>query len=418
MELKHLILYTGTIEPKKLSIFNDIVRNTFGLTQIAGGIQIASDGKLIATVRTYSQTGIGTYGQFVKGYDVGSAIGKDSGYFIRQSEVGNIFHLINTLAFRTNVGFMEVKGKEIEVLIDLYDNENNLLGSGSYNLLPKGFLQVNDIFNSLGISGFVPSARAEIKIEGDGAVFAYASVVDNYSNDAIFVPALKEEGNTQSQSIAVAVHKAGAQGTFWKSDLRIYNPRDEAQNVTVNFIENGILNTKTFEIGGKNVFYSNDAIQQIFGLSDNVGNLQIIAPQGVLATSRIYTPMGQSMTYGQFVPSTLIQTPIKADEEQYILHLSSNEFFRTNLGLSEITGSSATVEIKLYSSDGNELGSGTFNLSPNEFKQLNRIFELFNTGNINNGYAKVKVLSGNGSVLVYGSVVDNITGDAIFVIGQ
>ncbi len=410
--------FKGTIEPKKLAIFNDIVKNTFGLSHIVGGIQIVSNGNSISTARTYNRTELGTYGQFVKGYDVSSAIGKDSSYFVRQNEVGHIFHLINSISFRTNVGFMEVKGEPVEALINIYDNENNLLGSGSYNLQPKGFLQVNDIFNNLGISGFKSSARAEIKINGDGALFAYASVVDNYSNDAIFVPLLKEEGNLQNQSIAVAANKEGDRGTFWKSDLRIFNPKEEAQDVTINFVEKGNLYTKTVEVEGKNIIYTNDLIEQFFGLTDNVGEVQIIAPEGVLATSRIYTSMEENMTYGQFVPSTLIQGAIGINQEQYILHLASNESFRTNIGISEITGSPATVEIKLYSSDGNELASGMFNLSGNEFKQINRIFEIFNIGNVNNGYAKVKVLSGNGSVLVYGSVVDNYTGDAIYVIGQ
>ncbi|MEJ5165432.1 MAG: choice-of-anchor J domain-containing protein, partial [Thermoanaerobaculia bacterium] len=168
---------TGTINPYELKIFNDIVKNTFGLDQIAGGIQITTKKYLVATARTYTIAEEGTYGQFIKGYTVNDTIGKDStNYFVRQNEVAHLVHLINSFAFRTNVGFMEVSGKGVTVNITLFDGENNQLGTGNYTLLPKGFLQVNNIFESLNISGFYNPARAEIKVNGEGAVFAYASV--------------------------------------------------------------------------------------------------------------------------------------------------------------------------------------------------------------------------------------------------
>lgn len=410
---------TGTINPYELKIFNDIVKNTFGLDHVAGGIQVISDKGLIATARTYTYSEAGTYGQFVKGYTLNDAIGKDSkSYFTRQNEVAHIAYLINSIAYRTNVGFMEVLGKNVTVNVTLFDSQNNQLGTANFDLLPKGFLQVNDIFSSLNISGFYNPARAEFRVSGDGAVFAYASIVDNNSNDAIFVPAIKDFSNAQNQSFAIAAHTPGAKGTFWRTDLRIFNYSEDPQEITLTLLDRHQSYVKSIEISGKGTVKYSDALKEIFGLDDSYGSLKITGNPGVLATSRIYTLAGEAKSYGQFVPSTLIQKAITLGQSQYILHLSSTEAFRSNLGITEIGGLPATVEITLYNKNGTEIGKGNFNLTGFEQKQINRIFEVFNAGEVENGYAKVKVISGQGSVLIYGSVVDNITGDAIFVLGQ
>jgi len=168
--------YDGIIERNSILIFNDIVNEIFGLKQVYGAVLIEANGPIIATARTYSQEKV-SYGQFIKGYYLYNAL--DGKYFIRENEKGHIFFLINSNDFRTNLGFMEVKGKEIKLNISIYDDFNNLLGLVSYSLPPFGFLQVNDLFNNLGINGIHDKARAEVEVEGEGAVFAYASVVDN-----------------------------------------------------------------------------------------------------------------------------------------------------------------------------------------------------------------------------------------------
>lgn len=160
-------VYTSTIEPKKIKIFKNIIFETFNLSNISGVFQIVPDGRLIATSRTYNPTENGTYGKFIKGYNTNDAIGSEGAkYIIRQSEVGHIIHLTNSIFFRTNIGFVEVLGKAVQVNLSIYNDFNNLLGYSSFNLMPMGFLQINDVFGSLGISGFYQSARAEITIEG------------------------------------------------------------------------------------------------------------------------------------------------------------------------------------------------------------------------------------------------------------
>ncbi|MEJ5166709.1 MAG: hypothetical protein WHV67_06750, partial [Thermoanaerobaculia bacterium] len=237
-------------------------------------------------------------------------------------------------------------------------------------------------------------------------------------NDAIFVPAIKEGALTPTQHFAVAAHTPGAEGTIWRTDLRIFNPSDDSQEITLTFTEKNQSFIKTIEIDGKATLKYNDVINELFQLQQNHGLLTISGNPGVISTSRIYNTLGEAKTYGQFVPSSIIHKPININQSQFILHMSSNASFRTNLGFTEVAGRPATVEVALYNSNGTEIGKGTFNISAYEQKQINRIFEVFNAGEIENGYAKVTVLSGQGSVLTYASVVDNLTGDAIFVIGQ
>jgi hypothetical protein len=52
-------------------------------------------------------------------------------------------------------------------------------------------VQINDIFAALGAEGQI-NARIELtRDSGDGGFFAYASVIDAESGDAIFVPVLE-----------------------------------------------------------------------------------------------------------------------------------------------------------------------------------------------------------------------------------
>jgi len=86
--------------------------------------------------------------------------------------------------------------------------------------------------------------------------------------------------------------------------------------------------------------------------------------------------------------------------------------------MSEISGNYAAIQVILYNSEGVEVGARIYTLSPYEFKQINGVFDAFKAGKVDNGCAKIIFLSGDGEVMVYASVVDNETGDAIYVISQ
>jgi len=71
----------------------------------------------------------------------------------------------------------------------LVDAADTVLGSRSYPLEPNSPHQVNDVFSWLGVP---PQGDCRVELEvvgGRAAILGYASIIDNLSGDAVFVPA-------------------------------------------------------------------------------------------------------------------------------------------------------------------------------------------------------------------------------------
>ncbi|NOZ78454.1 MAG: hypothetical protein GXP48_04595, partial [Acidobacteria bacterium] len=72
-------------------------------------------------------------------------------------------------------------------------------------------------------------------------------------------------------------------------------------------------------------------------------------------------------------------------------------------------------QIELFSGDGTDLGQRKLDLGPESFGQLTRVFDGLARTPVVGGYAVVTTAGGGGGVLAYASVVDNRTGDPVFL---
>jgi len=86
------------------------------------------------------------------------------------------------------------------------------------------------------------------------------------------------------------------------------------------------------------------------------------------------------------------------------------------VGLAEMTGKSATVEISVTLPDSKVTPTIQVPLGANEFRQFG-LAEL-GLGNVYNARVSVKVISGDGRVTAYGSVIDQVTTAPTFVQAQ
>jgi hypothetical protein len=92
-----------------------------------------------------------------------------------------------------------------------------------------------------------------------------------------------------------------------------------------------------------------------------------------------------------------------------------NQAFRTNLGLCETWGETATVEVTVSTSEGIGLGSRQIALRPYENLQVNRVVrDVTPLSTLDNAIVKVTVVGGNGRVAAYLSTIDNTTGDPTY----
>jgi len=222
--------------------------------------------------------------------------------------------------------------------------------------------------------------------------------------------------------IPASAHVTGALGTNWRTDLEVHNPGASQASFTLALLERDKGNpspaTVSFTLGpGRSVRYE-DVLDSLFHFT-GAAAIRISITAGMAAfTSRTFnqTPGG---TYGQFIGGVLESTAIRAGEEGRIIQIthnrSSSSGFRTNIGFVNATGSSLTLRIDLYTSEGTYLGTRSYTLAPYEFRQVDKIFEKVTGSDVADGYAVLSTDTSGGAFFAYASVVDNRTGDPVFI---
>ena len=83
-----------------------------------------------------------------------------------------------------------MSGGSVTLRFTLRAGSGAVLGSGAVSLGPYEVRQVNDVFAAVGAGAATNAWLEVVRQLGDGTYTAYASVVDNRSGDAIFVPAV------------------------------------------------------------------------------------------------------------------------------------------------------------------------------------------------------------------------------------
>jgi len=139
---------------------------------------------VLATSRTYNQTSEGTYGQFISGQKDDSAFSLNvPAYLIQLSSSSDA-----TSGYRTNIGVVNLSPVEIPVDIELFNASGLGLGHIYLNIAPWGYLQQGRVFAGVGAEGTEDGFAVVRTSAQDGRFLAYASVVDNQTNDPTYIP--------------------------------------------------------------------------------------------------------------------------------------------------------------------------------------------------------------------------------------
>jgi hypothetical protein len=235
--------------------------------------------------------------------------------------------------------------------------------------------------------------------------------------------------------IPAAIHSDGANG--YLSDLGLQNFQSTPLTVTLLFVESGEGNpdnvtnlvstavpggTVTVPAGGSVIL--RDVLAGYAGTTNPFGALLVSADRSFAVISRAYQRNATGGTFGQtvqpvrdFIENTLGDTN-NAGAVAYVPGLTHNSQYRTNLGFvagSGATGMTITVELK--GADGTSLGTRTFLVPANRF--VHTQFSTLSIANVtyDAAGAEFRITGGDGAVTPYASVVDNRTGDAVFING-
>ncbi len=392
----------------------DIVSERFGSTSLQGNLVFQTDASgLLATSRTYNTGGsTGTYGQYIGMVPAASAIASGSGPLV-------MTQLADGPTYRTNLGFSELTGHPADVRITLHAGASGaVLGTPAVYTVPAfSNQQVNGLFAALGAPASDNAYATLEVVGGSGRVTAYASVVDNRTGDAIAIPGARA-ASAESFVIPIVAKKGGAAGTNWVSDLRIFNPGPATQ-LTLEFRPEvgtaGANATATATVGTGHQLAVNDVLGTLFGLGDASGSLRVAAqdPSSALViTSRTYNQTA-SGSYGQFIGA--VSGGISSGGSATLISIDQSGAFRSNIGVCEVKGGTAQVRYVLKDASGSTLGVGSFTLGPYQVKQVNSVFAAVGAATQTNARVDIFLDSGDGAIAGYASVVDNLSGDAIYI---
>ena len=153
----------------------------------SGALEICSDGELVVDSRTYNVLASdqncypgGTFGQHLAG-ELSSA-------GLEMGESARLGQLRESAAFRTNLGFVNTGTESATVEVSLLDATGAELTSYELVIEPERWIPDNRPFFRRADREDLDAASAKVTVMSGGGVVAYASVIDNLTNDATTVP--------------------------------------------------------------------------------------------------------------------------------------------------------------------------------------------------------------------------------------
>jgi hypothetical protein len=154
-------------------VVSDVVAR-LGMTG-SGAIEIDSDGPLLASSRTYNAGAEGTFGLFLDGVPMDQMVEAGKTVWLPQ--------LRQDEAFRTNIGLLNTGATTARVRIVLHDATGDQLAVKRKQLSPGSWLQLPEPFRRFADRNDIVAGYATVAVESGGGVIAYASVIDNATND-------------------------------------------------------------------------------------------------------------------------------------------------------------------------------------------------------------------------------------------
>ncbi|MFZ5785373.1 MAG: pre-peptidase C-terminal domain-containing protein, partial [Acidobacteriota bacterium] len=202
---------TFTLEPGRAARYIDVLHGVFGFSGGAALRVVPAQGRIAVSSRTYNQLADRTYGQYAPAFAESDAI--------EGGAEGRLVALAHSpdpgTGFRTNLGLVNVTALETGVQVRLHAPDGTLLGTRDVTLRALENVQINDAFGSVGAAPLAGAHAVITPAAPNARVLAYASVVDNLSNDPVFIPAREVDREADAASRVPTSRAAAAPRPGW-----------------------------------------------------------------------------------------------------------------------------------------------------------------------------------------------------------
>lgn len=160
-----------------------------------------------------------------------------------------------------------------------------------------------------------------------------------------------------------------------------------------------------------------DLIGKTFNSPNTFGALTSIClnDQQPLIFSRTYNQT-EDGTYGQGIRAPPYDQTFYQGEKAFLFGLKNTSDFRTNVGFLNLEDIPIELQFQLYDEDGIEIASSSYTLPALSHLQINNIFSSLSIfKEYNSAWAKVWTDTRGGRFTAYSSIVDNTTGDPVYL---
>lgn len=218
----------------------------------------------------------------------------------------------------------------------------------------------------------------------------------------------------------------GIGGTFFRSDITLFNHHSTTQRVTLRWLPQvggQTIPPLTFDISPSSAVSSEDFVTNVLHVS-GLGSILVqpvdqngnpVLGSGISATSRIWSPgTNGNGTVSQSFPAIPTAT-VNSDQLLLVLGQRLDDRFRTNVGIVNLDPTQ-TLEFDIFQNTNDSRGSITTHVvvPPMTMQQIGLPFAAVPVLDIG---VQVRTPANATKWIAYGSSVDNVTGDSWSNIG-
>jgi hypothetical protein len=219
-------------------------------------------------------------------------------------------------------------------------------------------------------------------------------------------------------SFPAAASGPGLGDTYWSSRAYLLNPTDDALYTDLVFRPDGERAVDHPDAGYEIPPRSQRVIPDLVAATGDEGsggvNL-VTSDAGLVAVSRTFAS-GSDGTYGQFIGGWDHAAALTGDRRYVLAGLAGNGGFHTNVGVLNLGDGDLALDVTLFNSDGEHLGTRRINAVPGGFKQVVSLIGRLTDDAVRGGYATLAATDSGASFLAYASVVDDASHDPTLVL--
>ncbi len=366
----------------------------------AGALRLTATHALVATTRTATITDGGSYGQGIP------AVGETT--VAVDGEAVRLFGFPDAAGFRTNLGLVNPGTGEVSLILRFYDREATKIAETEQVLGPESWIQLNRVFADLGIvseTGLVVIRQTSKA----GSFTAYASVVDEETGDPTFLVQSDVGRIGDPLWIPAAAHADGIGGARWRTDLTMMNPGSHDLIARIELLgPDGVVASKNVHVPDGWALQFPDVVAETFE-AEGGGALRITPTLGlVMATSRTYATTADG-SYGQGIPGAAESRSFTTGESAFLPGLRQDASFRTNIGIANTGDGAIDLAVTAHAESGDELGVVTLHVEGSSWIQANQPLPR------GTAYAVVTTETPGATYHAYASVIDRETDDPTYI---